>query len=117
MKNIEKLSFKSPIENMVSVGSWKVVEPKQIILLIAEVNYTTIHFADGEKMMVATPMKALENRLKNYNFFRTHKSFLINLNFIESFEKNQCLKMTNQSLVNVARRKRTKLLAMIKCNF
>ena len=93
----------------ISVGGRKKICPADIILLESEINYSKLFLVDGQTIFVATTLKTLSEKLENHNFFRTHKSFLINLNHIESFEENMPLKMTNQSFVSVARRKKTSL--------
>ena len=93
----------------ISVGGRKKICPADIILLESEINYSKLFLVDGQTIFVATTLKTLTEKLENYNFFRTHKSFLINLNHIESFEENTLVKMTNQSFANVSRRRKTLL--------
>ena len=108
MKNTEKLSFKNKNKAMISVGSWKVVEPQQVVMLLAEANYTTIYFLDGEKMIVATPLKALENRFRSFSFFRLHKSYMVNLHFVKDFTSGEIMQVSlkNDFKFVVSRRKR-----------
>ena len=108
MKNTEKLSFKNKNKAMISVGSWKVVEPQQVVMFLAEANYTTIYFLDGEKMIVATPLKALENRFRSFIFFRLHKSYMVNLHFVKDFTSGEIMQVSlkNDFSFVVSRRKR-----------
>jgi DNA-binding LytR/AlgR family response regulator len=90
----------------IAVGRRKKIIPSDVILLVADVNYTTIFLEDGSKMVVSTTMRRFEEWFADYSFFfRPHKSFMVNLRFVESFEENSIL-MKNQFLVAVSRRKR-----------
>ena len=97
----------------ISVGGRKKICPADIILMEGEINYSRLFLVDGQTIFVATTLKTLSEKLENYNFFRTHKSFLINLNYVESFEENCFLKMKNQSCVSVSRRRKTLLKTAI----
>ncbi|WP_435355527.1 LytR/AlgR family response regulator transcription factor [Emticicia sp. SJ17W-69] len=94
------------MENTIPIGGFRWVKPNEIMLLQADINYTVIHFKDGEKFIVATPLKSLQARFEPFNFYRTHKSFMVNLEFVEHFlEPHKQLQMTNNKKVMVSRRK------------
>jgi DNA-binding LytR/AlgR family response regulator len=92
------------------VGGRQNANPQEIILLQADINYTQVHLADGGKMTVATPLKILEKRFAACPaFFRTHKSFLINLNYIENYDATNAevfVLMKNGFRIEVSRRKK-----------
>lgn len=58
-----------------------------IIYLEAQSNYTQIYLTDNSKLITAKTLKYFEETLPNNLFFRTHKTFLINLNFVKRFSK------------------------------
>jgi DNA-binding LytR/AlgR family response regulator len=92
----------------IPVGGRQQVNPQEVVLLEANINYTMLHFADGKKMMVATSLKKLANRFKSEAFFRTHKSFLMNLQYVVGFdEKYNAVMMQNNLRADISRRKRT----------
>lgn len=95
----------------IKIGGRKKVLPNEVMLLVADTNYTILHCENGTKYLVATTLKQLEKRFSETKyFFRSHKSFLINLHFIESFEEKLSIKMKNDIRVLVSRRKRAKLI-------
>ena len=97
---------------MKTQGKIQKINPTSVVLMEADTNYTIVHFENGKKMMVATTLKKFEERFSESKFiFRSHKSFLINLRHVESFEGN-AIKMKNQFSVAVSRRKKESL----KCN-
>lgn len=94
----------------IPIGGRTTVNPQEIILLQADINYTILYFANGQKTIVATPLKTLERRLVPYDFYRTHKSYLINLKCVKLFsEATNIVQMTDNHRVIVSRRKRTML--------
>ena len=100
--------------NLIPIGSRRRISPDDIIFLTADVNYTQILLADGSKMTVATTLKILEKRFSTCaEFFRTHKSYLININFIKSFDisgEEEFVQMKNGYRVIISRRKKKAFL-------
>lgn len=97
----------------IAVGGWYNAQVHQVIFLQADRNYTQIHLADGGKMTVAICLKKLEKRFAIFDdFFRTHKSFLINLNHIQNYDviRNEIfVEMKNGYRIEVSRRKKMAL--------
>ena len=50
-------------------------------------NYTTLHLANGQKMLSCRNLKQFEEGLLSYpNFVRIHKSFVVNRAFVRGFQ-------------------------------
>jgi two-component system LytT family response regulator len=64
-----------------------VVELEQIIRCEADKNYTTFFLNNGKKIVVSKTLKEYEILLSAYNFLRVQQSHLINLDFIERYDK------------------------------
>ncbi len=86
-----------------------------IIYLEANSNYTTIFFTDNTKVTASKTLKELEEILPEDIFFRVHHSFIINLNFIKRYIKNDGaqVQMSNGVLLDVSRRKREAFIKLI----
>ncbi len=96
--------------NYIPIGGRQEVKPEEVLMLQAEINYTLVYFVNGRKTIVATPLKKLEERFSPFDFYRTHKSYLVNLKCIKCFiEPTNTLQMTDNHKVIVSRRKRTRL--------
>lgn len=81
------------------------IEVKDIILLEADGAYTTVFLKNGSKIVVSKKLKFFEDILSNRpQFFRPHRSHLININYIKKYVKgeNQII-MDNQSNVSLSR--------------
>lgn len=90
----------------IAIGGFRSVRPDDIVLLEADINYTVVHFKDGEKFIVATPLKSLQSRLEPFNFYRTHKSYMVNLNCVASYlELHKQVQMIDNKKIIVSRRK------------
>lgn len=85
------------------------IEIAQIVLLEADGSYTTIYLKNGNKMVVSKKLKFFENILEyRPNIYRTHRSYLINLNFIKKYQKRDgTIIMENKLIVPVARDKKS----------
>lgn len=101
------------IINIVNIGGRKKVCADEIMLLQADQNYTIVIFKDGKKILVAKTLKELEKRLSNFPiFFRTHKSFIVNLRFAENIGctlLENYLSFPNETKVCVSRRRKNDL--------
>ncbi len=93
--------------NEIHIGGRKNVVPANVILLEADVNYTVLYLQDGNKVMVATTLKKLEARLGTFkNFFRSSKSYIVNLDYLLDFQGNSNeIIMQNKKKVMVSRRR------------
>ncbi|WP_159019258.1 LytR/AlgR family response regulator transcription factor [Algibacter sp. L3A6] len=60
---------------------------KDILYAKSDNNYTSFLLVDGKSILVSKPLKSFDEKLKEHRFFRVHQSFLINLNYITSFNK------------------------------
>lgn len=101
--------MKTKIETNIHIGGRKEVCPEEVVLIVADINYTQIYLIDGSRAIVATTLKELEKRFSHQpNFFRTHKSFLINLNFVANYQTidHNYIEMSNEKKVMVSRRKK-----------
>jgi two-component system LytT family response regulator len=83
-----------------------------IVYCQAEENYTRIVTNRNEAILVAKTLKNIENLLPEKMFFRIHKSYLVNLNYIKSYSKVQGYKITleNGVKLDVATRRNDEFL-------
>ncbi len=83
-----------------------------IVYCQAEENYTKIVTNRNEAILVAKTLKNIENLLPEKMFFRIHKSYLVNLNYIKSYSKVQGYKITleNGVKLDVATRRNDEFL-------
>lgn len=88
---------------------------KDVIRCQSEKNYTYFYFANRERIIVSKTLKEFEEILTDYGFMRVHRSHLVNLKYIDRFDKSEggFLIMTDTSKVEVSHRKKEALLSYI----
>lgn len=64
-----------------------VVDLDHIIRCEADRNYTSFFLTEGKKILVSRTLKEYETLLTGHSFLRVQQSHLINLNFVERYDK------------------------------
>jgi two-component system LytT family response regulator len=64
-----------------------VVELDEIIRCEADRNYTSFFLAGGKKILVSKTLKEYETLLTGHNFLRVQQSHLINLDYVDRYDK------------------------------
>ena len=66
------------------------ISPQEIIYLKADNSYTELYFLDGKKTVTSRFLKNFEESLRVYpQFFRCHKSYIINTDYIKSYSRKE----------------------------
>ncbi|WP_337045355.1 LytR/AlgR family response regulator transcription factor [Emticicia sp. 17c] len=82
------------------------VDPKTILLLKADTNYTQIYLEDGSSFLSSITLGTLARRLPEVSFFRPNRSVLINLDYMDDSENDKALiRMKNNEVFKVSRRR------------
>lgn len=85
---------------------YKVMNARDIVYCKADVNYTEIISAGGEKVLVTKTLGTVEKILNYPFFFRCHKSYLVNLNHIDSYNRiDGYIRMKNREVIYLANRR------------
>ncbi|WP_435355225.1 LytR/AlgR family response regulator transcription factor [Emticicia sp. SJ17W-69] len=94
----------------IKISHNKNVRPSEVVFLRADVNYTELHFENGNKIVLAKTLKKLQESFSQQGFFRISKTFIINLKFLSNAMGNHTIvKMKNNVELNVSRRRREDL--------
>jgi two-component system, LytTR family, response regulator len=90
----------------IPIGARQEAQPSEILLFEADVNYTTVHFTNGKKIIVAKTIKKFEECFKHHNFYRIHKTFLVNMAFVDCLsEPDKTLRLIDSREIAVSRRR------------
>jgi two-component system LytT family response regulator len=108
--------FDSSVFMQVHVGSRTYIEPTEIIMISADINYSYIYLSNGKKIFVSTNIQKLQERLLGVkNIVRVHRSFIINTKYLKYVDGvNAYLINDNQCIIS--RRKRNDLFNTIRIN-
>ncbi|WP_074408927.1 MULTISPECIES: LytR/AlgR family response regulator transcription factor [Aquimarina] len=92
-----------------------IIKTKDIMYCIAEGNYTSIILHNQPQIVVSKNLKFFEEKLNSINFYRIHKSNLINLNYLKllSNDDGGHIVMSDGKTLSISRDKKRKLLKRI----
>ena len=87
----------------------------EIIHIEAQSNYTVFSFTNRPRLTVSRTLKEFEDLLPPEQFFRTHHSHIINLQFIKRYVKGDGgqIELKNGELVDVSRKKKEEFLKLL----
>ncbi len=111
-------SYEALFENLRSTLPGKLAIPtsvgmeylntKEIIRIEADRSYSWFYLSDGRKILVSRNLKEYQELLNDRNFFRTHNSHLVNLEYVKKFVRQDggYIEMTDGSTVSISRGKK-----------
>ncbi|MCD6068237.1 MAG: DNA-binding response regulator [Bacteroidetes bacterium] len=96
-----------------SAEGYSFVDTSAIISLEADGKYTKIITDSGLRSLSTKNIGEFEELLGNDLFFRTHKSWIVNLNHVKKFLKNESqVLLSNDTLADVSSRKKDEFLRL-----
>jgi two-component system LytT family response regulator len=99
-----------------SVQGFEFIDFGDIIFLQSDSNYTKVKLKEGKTILATRLLGDFEEMLEPYNFFRVHKSYIINLDHIKKYTKGDggIVLMSDGSEMDVSRRMKEAFLQRIK---
>lgn len=96
-------------------GDQKIVLIENIIAIEASESYSFIHTNNGQKYIVSKNLKHFETLFdKNSNFLRTHKSWIINLDYLKEYSKSKLtLELENNIKAKLSKYKKPQFEAVL----
>ncbi len=92
-----------------------VVDSSSIVRCESDDYYTRFYFKDESSLLISKTLKDVEEMLTPHHFIRVHKSHLVNIIFIRSFDKSSGgILLENGVLVPVSRRKKENLHSLLQ---
>jgi len=85
---------------------------KNIIRCESASNYTMFFTKKSEKYVVSNSMKEYEDILEDHGFFRIHKSHIVNISYVNSFDKEGYVILKDKTSLPVSRRKKSELMEL-----
>ncbi len=91
------------------IGSRTVLDANHVAYFEASSNYTVVHLHNKEKLIVATTLGIIENRVADFGFFvRPNRGIMVNARFVKSFDRHSVL-LRNSVDIFISRRKRRRV--------
>ena len=91
------------------------ISVREIIRCEAEGSYTVFYFTARPKMVIPRSLGRYETLLRDYGFVRVHNHHLINLQYVERYQRGRggTVIMSDKKEVMVAQRKRDEFLRLL----
>lgn len=86
--------------------SFQVIDLNELLYCESDKGYTTFYCNDGKNHLVSKTLKEFEERLVMANFIRPHQSFMVNLEFIDKYDKSGVIHLKNGAKIPVSSRKK-----------
>jgi two-component system, LytTR family, response regulator len=87
------------------------INTEDIEFIKADGSYCTIHLVDGTELLVSKPLKEIANSIDELTFFRSHKSYLVNLKSVVRLQKDgYYIELKSGLVVELSRRKKQSFL-------
>jgi two-component system LytT family response regulator len=108
-KQFNKIAIPTP-------DGFMLVPLDDIIFCESDGNYTNFFLKEDKKMTSSYTLKQYDDMLSDHNFFRAHRSYLINVSHITRYIKGEggTVLMSNGWEIEIARRNKEDLLRLIK---
>lgn len=90
--------------------SFQVINLQELLFCESDKGYTTFYLENGKKYMVSKPIKEFEEQLEKVNFIRPHQSFMVNLKFIDKYDKSGTIYLKTGKEIPVSSRKKEAFL-------
>ena len=97
-------------------SGFEFIDFDDIIYMHSEGNYTLIRMKGSNNVLATRLLGDFEELLSTYHFFRVHKSYIINLNYVKKYTRGDggTVTMIDGSEIDVARRTKEAFLERIK---
>ena len=92
---------------------FSVIEQNDILYLEGYEGYTKINIDPERQIISSYGLGKYEQKL-NANFFKTHKSYIVNLNKIIEFEKEGYVVLANNVRIPISKKSKNELLDLLK---
>ena len=96
------------------IKGFEVLKVNEIIMCKADGYCTEFYLTGKRKIISSKNLKHYEAYLTGHFFFRSHHSYLINLNHICSYSKQGVLELTDGTKASLADQNRNKLMQILK---
>lgn len=127
IEKVKKLSIteqKERIENAKSIwnndasklilslhDSFQVIDLNELMFCESDKGYTSFYCSNGKKHVVSKTLKIFEEQLSAANFTRPHQSFMVNLKFIDKYDKSGVIHLKNGKKIPVSSRKKEQFVS------
>jgi two-component system LytT family response regulator len=115
LSNMQNISSEAKKIVLRTSESIHLVNVQDIMHCQSDGNYTNIYLDGSKKLIVSRTLKEFEQMLEPYGFFRLHQSHLMNLNYLDHFNRErEHVVLKDLTSLPVSSRKKDQLLKIFK---
>jgi len=89
-------------------------QPGEIVRLEASSNYTYIHFTNRATLFTARVLKDFASHLEPMGFIRTHRTHLVNRDYIKQISPDGKVMMLDASTAEISRRMKSEVMRKLR---
>lgn len=99
--------------------SMHIIPIQDIIYCSADGSYTRFHLTQNKTILTSMNLKEYEKILDNYDFIRSHHSYLINLSHVKELTKSEggIIIMSDKASLPISTRKKSQVIEALKDKF
>lgn len=90
--------------------SFQVIDLKELMYCQSDKGYTSFYCNNGKNYLVSKTLKEFEVQLSEAGFIRPHQSFMVNLKFIDKYDKSGEIHLKSGKVIPVSSRKKESFL-------
>lgn len=75
------------------------IKVADIVMIKAESNYSMLYLQNGESILTSKTLKHWMEKCNSNLLLRTHKSFVVNKNFVQSFDSSKSILHLSNNLI------------------
>jgi len=92
---------------------YQVIDFSKLMYCQSDKGYTTFYLSDGKSYMASKPIKEFEGQLPNKKFIRTHQSYMVNMDYVDKYDKNGYIFLIDSQKVPVSTRKKEEFVSRL----
>lgn len=93
--------------------SFQLIDLNELMYCESDKGYTSFYLNNGKKHLASKPLKDFEDELDLPHFTRPHQSFIVNLKFVDRYDKSGTIYLKNGIKVPVSTRKRDSFISRL----
>jgi len=129
LQKIEKLPAKQNQESIIKANevfhknnaklilslqdSYQIIDLEELIYCNSDKGYTTFYLTNNRKYIASKSIKEFEDKLINNGFTRPHQSYMVNLKFIDKYDKSGTIVLKNNQKIPVSVRKKDSFISRL----
>lgn len=87
--------------------SYQIVDLKDLMYCESDKGYTTFYCSNGAKHLASKTLKEFEARLSKSSFVRPHQSYMVNLKYVDKYDKSGVIHLQNGKKIPVSSRNKS----------